>query len=61
MLRPSSCCAAHTWKSVHYSYVDSWLIGGLTVMGIFAAFLQPFSGSSSELCLRVSAQALVHE
>ena len=48
MLRPSSCCVARTWKLVHYSYVDSWLTGGLTVMGIFVVFAA-FSGSSSEL------------
>ena len=34
--------AARTWKPVHYSYVDSWLTGGLTVVGIFVAFRSIF-------------------
>ena len=33
--------AAHTWKSGHYFDDDPWLRVGVTVMGIFAAFLSP--------------------
>ena len=47
--------AAHTEKSGHYFYDDPWLAVGVTMLGIFAAFLQHCSGSSSELSPRVSA------
>ena len=54
-------CAVRTWKTGHYFYDDPWLAVGVTIFGHFAAFLQHFSGSSSELSPRVSAQALAHE
>ena len=40
---------------------DPWLAVGVTILGIFVAFLQHFSGSSSELSPRISAQALALE
>ena len=49
---------AHTEKSGHYFYDDPLLAVGVMILGIFAAILQHFSGSSSEFSPRVSAQAL---
>ena len=50
--------AAHKKKSGHYFCDDPWLAVGVMILGIVAAFLHHFSGSSSELSPRVSQQAL---
>ena len=52
--------AAHTLKSGHYFYDNPWLAVVVTILRIFATFLQHISGSSLELSTRASAQALVH-